>query len=134
MFSCEDIRIFSASTEKPNMSLVFFIKLAPVYYRTASLLKRWSTINFFLKIFFLRQLVFSTYYKKNLRYVSLQECCSLYAVALQPICVEESNYVKDYVEAKRDVKGKGQLLPFLPWVSYNIKHLLEKNLRIEQYT
>ena len=40
-----------------------------MYHKVATLLKRWSTIDFFLKIFFLRQLIFGTYcIKKKLRW------------------------------------------------------------------
>ena len=53
-------------------------KLASVYDRATTLLKRWSTIGFFLKTFFLRQLVFGTYSKKNVRW-------SLFIVELQSV-------------------------------------------------
>ena len=51
------------------MSSAFLKKLRIVYYRASTLLRRWSTIYFFLKIFFLKQLVLDTYSKNNLRWV-----------------------------------------------------------------
>ena len=55
------------------MSSTFLIKLRVTYYRAATLLRRWSTIDFFsqeetlfLFLFFLRHVVFGTYSKKNL--------------------------------------------------------------------
>ena len=51
---------------KSYMSSDFLIKLRVLYYGAATLSRCWSTIEFFLKIFFLRQLVFGIYSKKNL--------------------------------------------------------------------
>ena len=51
-FTCEYTRTFSASTRRSYISSVFFIKLRAVYCRVAILLRSWSTIDFFLEIFF----------------------------------------------------------------------------------
>ena len=48
-FTCEYIRNFSASTGRFYMSSAFLKKLRVVYYRIVTLLRHWSTINFFLK-------------------------------------------------------------------------------------
>ena len=65
-FSCEYIRTFTPSTGRSYMNSAFLIKLRVVYYVAATLSRCWSTIEFFLKILFLAQLVFGTYFKKNL--------------------------------------------------------------------
>ena len=48
-FTCEYIRTFSTSARGSYMSSAFLIKLRVLYYRAATLLRRWSTIDFFLK-------------------------------------------------------------------------------------
>ena len=58
-FTCEYIRTFSASTGRSYMSSVFSRKLRTVYYMVvyymaATLLRSWSTIDFFLKILFFK--------------------------------------------------------------------------------
>ena len=58
---------FSVLLVKILIWALFFDKLPPVYHRAATLLKRWFTIDFFLKISFLRQLLFDKYSKKNLQ-------------------------------------------------------------------
>ena len=68
-FTFEYIRTFSTSTGRSYMSSAFSTKLSVVYYRAATSLKCWSTIYFFLKIFFLKQLVFGRYSKNSLWWV-----------------------------------------------------------------
>ena len=63
-FTCEYIRTFSASTGRSYMSSVFFIKLRAVYYRVATLLRSWSTIDFFLKILFFKTASFRYIFQK----------------------------------------------------------------------
>ena len=46
------------------MSSVFFIKLRAVYYRVATLLRSWSTIDFFLKILFFKTASFRYIFQK----------------------------------------------------------------------
>ena len=48
-FTCKYFRTFNASTGRSYMSSAFLIKLGIVYYRAATLLRRWSIIDFFLK-------------------------------------------------------------------------------------
>ena len=52
------------------------------------------------------------------------------------ICVEKSNYMKDYTKVRGKAWERDEFSPFstVHWVLLNIKHLLEKNLRAEQYT
>ena len=70
MFTCEYIKTFRSSTEKPCMSAVFLIKFRVVYCKVAALLRRWFTTDFFLKkktfFIFFKQLVFGMFPKKNL--------------------------------------------------------------------
>ena len=56
-FTCEYIRTFSASRGRSYMSTAFLRKLRVVYYKATTLLRRWSTIDFFLILLFLIQLV-----------------------------------------------------------------------------
>ena len=73
MFTCEYTRTFRASTVRSCMSSAFLIKFRVVYYKAAALLRRCSTIAFFLKkkTFFIvfKQLVFGTFPKKNLWWI-----------------------------------------------------------------
>ena len=131
MFTCEYISIFRASAERSYMSSVFLIKFRVVYHRAAALLRRWSTIDFFLrKILFLFFLTASFRYifQKNLwwilfiaklqpencRFITLlKETPSLrfpreFSKLLQSIifcnisiCGEEGNYMKDYMKDRR---------------------------------
>ena len=59
---CKFIRISSAVSERATT----LIKLRAVRCRAVTLFKCWHNIAFFLKKFFLRQLVFRTYSEKNL--------------------------------------------------------------------
>ena len=59
-----NIRTFSASTGRPYMSSIFFINLRAVYYRVATLLRSWSTIDFFLKILFFNTASFRYIFQK----------------------------------------------------------------------
>ena len=132
------------------MSSAFLMKFRVVYYRAEALLRRWSTMNFFLKkktfFIFFKQLVFGTFSKKNLWWIlfiaKLQsENCRLitlmketpweFSKLLQSIIFlnisicGEVNYMKDYMKATK----KGWFLRFLHWVLLNTKHLLERNCR-----
>ena len=49
MFTCEYTTTFRASTVRSCMSPAFLIKFRVVYYKAAALLRRWFTIDFFLK-------------------------------------------------------------------------------------
>ena len=69
-FSCEYIKIFRSSTERPNMT-----SSTPVYYRAA--VKRQSTIDPFLKIF-QGSWYLDTYFKKKLK-------GNLFRVELKPV-------------------------------------------------
>ena len=68
-FTCEYIRTFTTSSCRFYMRSAFLIKLRVVYYGAATLSRYRSTIKLFLKILFLRQLVFGTYSRKSLWWV-----------------------------------------------------------------
>ena len=67
-FTCKYIRTFSVFTGRFHTSSAFLIKLRVAYYRAATLLRRWYTTYFFkkkkdfLSSYFLRELVFGTYF------------------------------------------------------------------------
>ena len=88
MFTCEYITTFRASTEHSCMSSVFLIKFRAVYFRAAALLRRWSTVDFFLKFFsqtffiFFKQLVFGIFSKRICGEFPLRQSCSLKTVGL----------------------------------------------------
>ena len=63
-FTCEYIRTFSASPERSYTSSFFFIKLRAVYYMVATLLRSWSTIDFFVKILFFKTASFRYIFQK----------------------------------------------------------------------
>ena len=137
-FFCKCIRIhmiFSTSTEKFNRSSVFD-KIMGYILPGQNYIKGWSTIEFSLKLFVLRQLVCGIFSKKNLysRVVvcTLEVCdfskiysiisifmtncvgfCNQLFFVNTFICVEESNYIEDYVKVRSESKEKGRLLPFL---------------------
>ena len=71
-FSCKYIRIFSASSTRSNVSSLF-VKIATSF-------KRWYNVDFFLKIFFSRQLISGTC-SKSICWLS--QSYSLYNVGLQ---------------------------------------------------
>ena len=49
MFTCEYIRTFIAFAEWSGMSSAFLIIFRVAYYWAAALLRRWLTIDFFLR-------------------------------------------------------------------------------------
>ena len=67
------------------MSLPFLIKFKVAYYRAAALLRRYSTIDSFLKkdfLYFFQQLVFGTFPECICDELSLQQSFSLKTVGL----------------------------------------------------
>ena len=135
-FTFEFIRTFSTSTGRSYMSSAFSTKLSVVYCRAATSLKRWSTIYFFLKIFFLKQLVFGRYSKNSLWWVLfiaklqsehwrlvtllkelhhrnssnkfLNFCNELFFRNI--FIYEEANYMKDYIKTRQRKARKGTTL------------------------
>ena len=70
VYNCECIKTFRASVEGFCMSSDFLITFRVVYYRAAALLRRWSTMDFFLKkilflLFFLNS-YFSVHFLKRI--------------------------------------------------------------------
>ena len=63
--SCEYIRILSASLERSKLTSVFG-KTVGCALQCPNVVNHWYITVFFLKIFFLRQIVFRTYSEKNL--------------------------------------------------------------------
>ena len=141
---------FSALLQKGLTWALFssvFDKIASFVLQGLNLIKTFSIIDFFLKIF-LRQLFFDTYWGKNLWWSffieELQSGHCKDTTLLKKlhhrrfpekspnfrnhlffrkifISVKEWNYMKDYLKVRREAKGSERLLPF----SQNIKHLLE---------
>ena len=75
MFTGEYIRTFSVSTGRYYLSSAFLVKLRVEYYRTATLIRRWSIIGFFsqkitffilssFQYIFQKEAVVSSFYNK----------------------------------------------------------------------
>ena len=118
--------------------LRFFEKLRNLYYRAATLSRRQPIIHFFLKIFFLKQLFFSTYSTNNLWLVlfiaKLQtEHCKNSIIEFflrkfsfcNQLFFATFSFIKNQITWKpgKEKLGKGRLFDFFT-LFLKIKHLL----------